>query len=306
MKKISTFVATVSLFSMLTVATLARADLQDEGWIFTPVTGLSKPRLDIVHDALFKAPFTGRSEINTDLPEDVAGESAYPSESFSFRNDLQPVEIGWEAGLEMRRNFGLRNDFFIGISVWEISSDADTSVIFPIQGERNVGADYQRRAKFSYTQYYLGMRRYLLDRKHDFNMYVNFSLHEMFDIDYKETDVFTFTSGKPKGFKRVIIYQSQATGLMLMQFGGGGEYRFADRFSISFEGAYALGMRDGTLRDVNVKEDFNAGDRLTNQPSPLAIDATGAVNVITDQGSSRVSIIRLDGWRAVVKFNVAF
>lgn len=304
MKKIA-HVAFASIVSLTSIT--AEARLQDEGWIFTPIAGLSKPNIDIILNDIYVAPFAGSSEITTDLPEDVAGNSRYPPEKFHFENELPAQNIGVEAGFEVRRNFGIRNDFFVGISSWEVSSRAVNDVVLPLQGDRINDAEYERRAKFSYTQYFIGMRRYLFERSKRFNLYLNFSVHELFDVDYKETNVFSFRSGKPKGFKRIAIFKSQSTGLMLFQVGGGTEFQFADRFSLSLEGAYALPLKEGALRGVTLQEDFNDGDRLNNFPNYLSIDQTTGVALVTDHNGERKEIkLSLEGWRVLAKFNVGF
>ena len=286
----------------------SRAQPDEQGWVFSPLTGLSAPRLGMLYDEVFYAPFAGQSEIVADLPEDAAGESTYPVEDFLFENNLPRIGVGPEAGLEFRRRFGGRDDFFIGISAWEIGASGRVSVVFPLQGELNNGAVYERRAKFSYTQYFLGWRHYLGDRSRRFKLYTNLGLNEVFDIDYKETHVFSFTSGAPAGFKRVVVYRAQATGLLLIQLGGGAELRINERFSLSLEGAYAFGLRDVTLKGVEVKSDFNEGDRLATMPAPLDNEAvSNDASVLSRDGLSRSTVyLNLDGWRVAAKLNVTF
>lgn len=307
MRKGLTFLLLVSA-SLIT--TQARAGLQDEGWIFTPIFGMSGPQLKSLNEGLFRTPIVGQAEITSDLPEDVEGESSYPVQDFHFQNPLNPVSFWWEAGLELRRNFGKKNDLIIGVSSWEVNSSAKNTVKFPLQGSVGNDADYTRRAKFSYTQYYVGLRRYLFNRSSRSNLYFNFTLHDLFDIDYKDKHVFNFTSGPPAGFRRILIYETQATGLLLLQFGMGGEIRLADRFSIGFEGAYALGVKNATLKNVFTKNDFNEGDRLRGYPRPILPDDTarpGFVKYLGEDGKTyHFADFRLDGWRGQIKFNVAF
>ncbi len=279
-----------------------------EGWIFSPITGLSAPKLDILYNQVFLAPFAGQSEIVADLPEDAAGESTYPVEDFLFENNLPRIGVGPEAGLEFRRRFGNRNDFFIGVSAWEIGSTGRVSVIFPLQGELNNAAVYERRAKFSYTQFFLGWRHYFRDRSRRVNLYTNLGINELFDIDYTETHVFSFTSGPPAGFQRVAVYRAQATGLLMLQFGAGAEVRINERFSLSFEGAYVFGLRDVVLKGVETKSDFNPGDRLAIMPAPIGNEPlTNNVSVLSRDGLSRsIVYLNLDGWRVAAKLNVFF
>lgn len=295
------------VLSILLWSTQTYARLQDKGWIFTPTVGMSGPQLESLNSGLFLTPLVGQAEITTDLPEDVEGASAYPSERFTFHNPLASVNFWWEAGIEARRNFGRKNDFYVGVSTWEVNSSASINVKFPLQGAVGNDADYTRRASFSYTQYFVGLRRYMFERSNRFNLYFNFSVHDLFDIDYKDKHVFNYTSGPPAGFRRIMIFETQATGLLLLQFGAGGEIRLADRFSIGFEGSYALGVKDATLKGVSVKEDFNDGDRLTTFPNPIEMGEGGFVSYLSQDGINRQDAgFRLDGWRAQIKFNIAF
>ena len=284
------------------------AKAKEDGWIFSPIVGINRLALDVFYDTVYKAPFVGSVEITTDLPEDVEGVSSYPTEPFSFENDLVPRTVDVEGGLEMRRYFGKQNDFFIGIGAWEtISENEPIRVRFPLQGDKVNLAEYSRRGKLSFTQYYLGLRHYLTNRESKFNAYLNISIREIFDIDYEETNVFSFISGAPTGFKRIFIFKSQATGFLMMQFGVGGEYRFAERFSIALEGAYAFHLQAGALKGVDVEDDTNDGDRIQNPPLIIRpINPLQEVGALSKDGSRNKVELRLDGWHVLAKFNIAF
>lgn len=286
----------------------ALAKNKQPGWTFAPVSGMANPNLTSLYENVFLAPFSGQSEIVTDLPEDVEGDVSYPVQDFLIENNLPRVGIGPEAGLEFRRRFGGKNDFYIGIGSWEISSLSLVSTILPMQGDLGNEVTYERRGKFSYTQYYLGLRHYLFDRSKRFNVFVNSGLHELFDIDYTETHVFAFQSGRPEGFQRVAVFKTQATGLMMLQFGLGLEVNLAKRFGISAEGAYAFGLNKVGLLGIEERDDFNDGDRISDQPFPIANDReTGYVAALSPDGLNREPVfLDLDGWRMLVKFNVAF
>ena len=298
----------ICLLTLLVSKGAFAAKAKEDGWIFTPIVGINRLALDVFYDTVYKAPFVGSVEITTDLPEDVEGVSSYPNEPFSFENDLVPRTVDVEGGLEMRRYFGKQNDFFIGIGAWEtISENAPIRVRFPLQGDKVNLAEYSRRGKLSFTQYYLGVRHYLTNRESKFNAYLNISIREIFDIDYEETNVFSFISGAPAGFKRIFIFKSQATGFLMMQFGVGGEYRFAERFSIALEGAYAFHLQAGALKGVDVEDDTNDGDRIKNPPLIISpINPLQEVGALSKDGSRNKVELRLDGWHILAKFNIAF
>ena len=309
MKLSKLLIGSLSFFALFISEGTFAAKAKENGWIFSPVVGINHIALDVFYNTVYKAPFVGSVEITTDLPEDVEGESSYPVEPFSFENDLVPRAIDVEGGLEMRRYFGKQNDFFIGIGAWEtISENAPINVRFPLQGDKVNIAEYSRRGKLSYTQYYLGVRHYLTNRDNKFNAYLNISLREIFDIDYEETNVFSFISGAPAGFKRIFVFKSQATGFLMMQFGLGGEYRFAERFSVAMEGAYAFHLQAGALKGVSTTNDTNDGDRLRRDPVVIeAINPLQEVGALNKDGFTRTKVdLRLDGWHVLAKFNVAF
>jgi len=287
----------------------AIAKLADDKWVFSPVVGLYRPALESIYEDAYQAPFVGESSITTDIPEDIEGEASYPTEKFLFDNALNKNFAGPEAGLEFRRTFGKQDDFYLGISTFEVTSKAIDEVEFPLQGQLKNIAVYERRAKLSLTQYFIGWRHYLYQKTVKNNFYVNLSLHEMFDIDYKENHVFTFIEGAPAGFKRIMVFQAQATGILMLQMGIGGERHFTDRFSVGLEGGFAFGIgKIGNLKGISRRDDFNEGDRLEDpKPAPLRPAVDNNVAALSPDANSQVNVrIRLDGWRIALKFNVTF
>ena len=295
---------------LLILAENASARSANEGWVFSPVVGINRLGLKVFYDTVYNAPFTGQVRITTDLPEDVEGASAYPTKDFYFENSLTPRAIDVEGGLEIRRKFGTQTDFFIGIATWETSAEAsDLIVTFPLQGAPNNRANFQRKGKLSYTQYYLGGQHYFTNRSDKLSPYISLSLREIFDVDYEETDVFSFISGPPQGFKRIFVYKSQATGFLMLQLGLGAEYRFAERFSVSLEGSYAIHLKSGALKGISIDSDFNDGDGFEGDP-PLIIreiNASKEIGALEEDGSTYKKVaLRFNGWHVLTKFNIEF
>ncbi|MDH5694678.1 MAG: hypothetical protein OEZ47_16400, partial [Gammaproteobacteria bacterium] len=282
-----------------------------EGWIFSPSAGISNPALGDIYQYVFNAPFIGKATIQTDAPQDSTGEVTFPSQKFFFENPLPRSGFKPEGGLEFRRVFGGQHDFIVGVSTWETVSKSVTNVVFPIEGQSLNEAIYERRGTFSYTQYYLGWRFYLGERTRRFNLYLGTSLHELFDIDYKENHVFDFISGEPAGFKKIVIYRTQATGLLSTQLTGGAEFRFTDRFSASFEASYMFRLLGGAFRNVSGESDISENaDRVEFEINKQVIyrnPLTGKVEALSPDGESHNPIkLDLDGWRFMFRFNVAF
>ena len=164
-----------------------------DGWVFSPSAGVANPSLRDIYDFAFNAPISGSAQIEFDAVDDQAGEFALaPLQSFYFENPLEEGGYRPEAGIEFRRLFGGRHDLILGVGAWEVGARSILPVVFPIQGNSENDAIYERRGTFSYTQFYLGWRFNLGLRPRRFNLFTNFTLHELFDIDYKENHVFSF------------------------------------------------------------------------------------------------------------------
>ncbi len=298
-----------TLILLLITNSIAVAVEKNEGWIFTPSIGINKLALKSFYNTVYTAPFKGSVEITTDLAEDVEGQNQYPIESFIFQNDLKKNDFDIEAGLEMRRSFGVSNDFFIGINAWETNSDAEPiKVTFPLQGDRYNRAIYARSGKLRYTQFFVGARHYLTKRKSKLNAYFNVSIHELYDVRYEERNVFDFIAGAPKGFKRIFIFKANATSVLMFQLGAGAEYRIAERFSLGIEGAYSIQFKDGTLKNVSVSDDSNEGDRIKTEPAVItALQPTLEAAALNADGVSYNKVrLRFDGWHLLAKFNIQF
>ncbi len=277
-------------------------------WTFTPVFGISQPALTVLRQGVFQAPFRGRAQITTALPEDVQGEATYPEMDFVFYNPLPNVVLGPEAGLEFRRYVNARHDFVLGMASWEITSKAAIRVVFPIQGSPDNLADYERRGSFSYTQYYLGWRSYLRPRPKRANLYLNLTLHEVFDVDYKEEHVFSFVSGPPAGFRRIAVYRAQTTGILLLQAGLGLEFNLSERIALALETAFSKGLRRAPMKGLSGRYDFNDGDRITDGLDPLGLDrASGNTYYLDSDGETpRPFLLDFDGWKALAKISIEF
>ncbi len=277
-------------------------------WTFSPVFGISQPQLTTLRQGVFLAPFRGRAQITTALPEDVQGEATYPEVDFVFYNPLPDFSMGPEAGLEFRRYVNPRHDFVLGMASWEVSSKSAIQVVFPIQGAPDNLADYERRGSFSYTQYYLGWRSYLRKRPKLSNLYLGLTLHEIFDVDYKEEHVFSFLSGPPAGFRRIAVYRSQTTGILALQAGVGLEINFNDRIALALESAYYKSLRRAPMKGLSGRYDFNDGDRITSGLDPLGVNRENGQTYYLDSDgeTTRPFLLEFNGWKVVAKISIEF
>ncbi|MEK6750090.1 MAG: hypothetical protein AABY83_12950 [Pseudomonadota bacterium] len=266
-----------------------------------------QPSLKSINEGIFQAPYSGQAQLTTDFKQDLSGRFEYAVDTFMFRNPLPPVPLGPEAGIEFRRSLNAKTDFLIGISSWEMSSKSKITVIFPMQGDANNVAIYDRRGKLRITQYYLGVRRFVGEKTRMFNAYFDLNLRQLFDIQYQDENVFSFQTGQPAGFKRIDIITARSTGVSMVQLGAGVEVRLMERITVALEGDYAVGFTRPFLRNVTERQDFNAGDLITGRGTPIqGGTANDAYYVPADGKGYSEARLDLDGWRAAVKFNVEF
>jgi hypothetical protein len=294
------------LLACLLLPPLAGHAAEEDGektWSVSPLLGIHGPRLSALNHGEFKAPMTGRGSIL--FPD--TGESA-PFD-FTFDNSLPDMRFGAETGLEFGLILDPRNKLFFGTSVWQSGSTASIRTEIPFQGSITpVG--YERSARISYFQYYMGWQRALLSEKKRYDLHARISLHEIFDIDYKEDLVFGFEPPVGDTFKRIIVMESHATGVLMFQFGLGGEYFIRDWVSLGADVGYLVGTRKFRLGNATLTTDVTTDDNL-NFRTPLQVGADGKLNYLAqvnsyDDVTYRKLELGFDGWRALINLNLYF
>jgi hypothetical protein len=281
----------------------AHAAVADEPrWNVSPVLGIHSPRLTALNDGEFKAPLPGRGRLIFDQAD--AGQDF----DFVIQNALPNMRNGTEGGLEIGFRLDERNTFFFGASVWESGATSSVRTEMPFQGTMTpVG--YERSARMSYFQYFLGWQRTLLSEAKKFRLHGRIALHEMFDIDYREDLVFGFDTGA-ETFKRIIVMESQATGLLAAQFGLSGEYFLVDWLSIGADLGYTMSLRRFELGNATLSTDIQAEDNL-NFRTPVQLNAEQRLTYLAEARSyNDVSYRNLelgfDGWRMAFRVNMYF
>lgn len=325
------FLALMILFSQQVLA-------KEEKWSLTPIFGIHKPKLEALNEGEFKSPFLGVGVANRpDIPGEDPQQDERPDErtQFAFGGDipLEPLGAAANLGLEFQWQQNDKHVFLFGVSSWEASSSNSIFIKqLPLQGTLHE-AILDRRAKMSYNEYYLGWRFNVVNRPKKYKFYTRFSLHELFDIDYREDLVFSLLD-QPNledseqnfaGVKRIFILKPQTTGVLMLQAGIGGEYFLRKNFSISFEGGYAYQPQPFTFTSMNIKEDMreeNDGWEYTG--TPLTTDSQGRVHYIAEGvqpsvdwsgGTSetarklpatRQMRLTFDGWKAAYRISFYF
>ena len=272
----------------------------DRNWGLSPYLGIFQPSLKLLNKGEFYSPFVGTADLI-----DQFGNNNNVTVPFIYRNPLPELNPGALGGLEFQWRLNDRHVFLLGGANWEASSSATSQGIFPIQGAFESVLS-QRKADIGFTEFYLGWRYNLMHvpAKHDY--YFNLSLHDVFNVNYREDFSVLFLSGPPRSFRKSMSVHSQATGLLLLQAGGGGEWFINDWFSMGIEAGYAFGLKSLRLGNGNLTTDFRDTDNLFLE-LPLIQNAAGNVQYKQEDGQDYRDL-RLDfeGWKALIRATIYY
>lgn len=259
--------------------------------------GLYRPALEDLNQHEFKSPIAGTATLtNTD------GNVTVP---IFFPNPLPELELGVNAGLELEWFIADKYSMLIGAGTWESTSRATIDGAFAIQGVRSEVRN-DRLAKISMNEFYLGIKRKVIDRPRRYNLSYRVTLNEMFDIDYREDFVFTYLTGPAQGFKKVIILQSQATGLIGIQSGISGEYFLRDWLTVGVDFDYLVGVKQARLRDGSLKSSFLSTDNL-NLRLPQILSPQGDLQYLEEDGSEYHTMkLNFDGWKLLFRLKLLY
>ncbi len=271
-------------------------------WSVSPVLGLFSPRLGLLNDGEFKAPLPGQGRII--LPDTGVNIDF----DFVVDNPLPSIRHGTDAGAEFAYRLDDASAVFIGMSTWEASSTSVVATELPFQGVLSTTL-YERTGTIAYNQVYLGLRRRLW--RHDrLSIHGLLSLHELYNVDFKEDFVLAFRSGPAATFKRLIVTQSKATGGQLVRLGLEFDYRVYRHFSLGLDMGYFGGYRRFLLGNASLETDIQDQDNLSFR-LPSIVGASGtleylaATNGFTD---NRYEPLKLDfsGWNLMFRATLSF
>lgn len=288
----------IALSVMLVMADSATAEEAARVWGLAPYIGVHHPDLEQLNNGQFRSPYQGTADII-----DALGFNN-PT-AFTYRNPMPPLEPGLLAGLEFLWNINDKHVMLIGGGSWESTSFGTAQDSFPVQGALE-SAVSQRKGDLSYNEFYLGWRYNAIRKPKKYNLYLRLSAHEVFDIDYREDFSLLFLSGPPRSFRKSLVVQAQATGLLLLQGGGGGEWFINDRLSLGAEAGYTVGMKEMTLGDGRVSTDFRDTDNLFLQV-PIVPGNDGRMEYKLESGAGyRQLRLGFDGWKALLKVTIYY
>lgn len=283
--------------------------VENKHWSVSPLIGVSSPGLRRLNEGEFAAPLPGQGRLT--LP----GSGDNVNSNFIIDNTLEPIDWGTNGGVEFQLRVNDKNALLFGFSVWEGGSTSTVLTEIPFQGVLTSTVN-ERSGKISYFEYYLGWKRDLFTRPRKYNVYSKFSLRELFDIDYKEEFVFAFQGGPNESFKRVVVTESQATGVLMLELGMGFEYFIADWISLGVDAGYSFGFSRFKLGDASKKDDFQANDNIAFK-LPAILDDDQKLKYLAEaapfdndpsyeQNFYSPLKLNFDGWRTLFRVNFYF
>lgn len=292
----------VILILMQTAAAAAEENLAKR-FSVAPLLGVYSPTLHQLNKGEFKAPLPVRGRI---VFQSTGENTNY---DLVVNNTLPDINYGTEAGIEFKLALTPRDALLFGASSWEGVATSVMQTELPFQGVLSP-AVYERSGRFSYFQYFLGWERALFEPKGRLRMHGRLMLHEVFDIDYKEDLVFAFQGGPAETFKRLIVMESQATGVLMFQLGLGAEYQARDWLSFAFDAGYAFNPRRFHLGSARLKTDIQPDDNI-DMKLPAQVDSSGTLYYLStansyDDVAYRKVDLSLNGWRALFRVNFYF
>ncbi len=247
--------AAVGLAALLAVAP-AQAARDEEGhrWGLSLLLGVHAPPLKGLKGGLYRAPFMGTGSVLLD----PAGRE---TETVPFRidNPLEPRAADPRTAFEIQWRLTRRDWLFLGLAEWDTAATAYTEGILPVQRVRS-RVTARRHANLNYNAYYLGWRRDLWSRKR-LRLYGRLALHELFDVDYKEVATYSFPPiAAGEAFNRNVVLEAQTAAVLLVEVGGGAEWRLLPWLSLSVEGGLLQSERPARLHSARLLNDFLGRD----------------------------------------------
>jgi hypothetical protein len=292
-------------------------------WALSPALGLQAPQIKGLNDKALKAPLLGTGEV---CPTTSCGDTT-PSQTIYLANFPEPIGASANAGLELQWVQSERHVFLMGASTWDGSTESSIPAQLPVQQKlRNV--DYIRRDKLSYNEFYFGWKYSLFSVPNKYRFYSRISLNEIFDISFREEHIFNIhepkdsVNGDLDGVSRIFVGKGKTTGVLMGQFGFGGEYFLKKNISINGEWSYLLSERFFNFRDTSRDSNFAAGDHVVLVPSvrpsaqgqplgylPPDFDSSRDLTKET-AGPDGVPVtnmnLRFDGWKLLFRLTIYY
>lgn len=291
-----------SLIIIISLATVNGWALDGgHNWGISPYLGLFSPSLKSLNKGLFRSPYEGTADI-----VDQSGNNNNVTVPFTFRDPLPELDPGLLGGLELQWRINEKYSLLIGGATWEASSSTTVPGIFPIQGAfESVIA--RRKGDIAFNEFYLGWRYNAVHKPKNHDFYFTLTLHDIFDVNYREDFSLLFISGPPQSFRRSLVVESSATGLLLLQGGGGGEWFINDWSSLGIEVGYGFGFKPLRLGNGKLTTDFTDNDNLFLEIPIIQNPSTGNMQYKAESGGKYRDLrLDFDGWKALLKATIYF
>ncbi|MDR2876479.1 MAG: hypothetical protein LBV36_00325 [Chromatiales bacterium] len=267
-------------------------------WGISPFLGLYSPSLKALNRGLFRAPFEGTAQF-------IDPSTSNQESSFLLEMPLEPLNPSPMAGLEIQWRHNDRNLLLFGVGTWQARSSVSGVTIMPIQGALE-NIDAQRNASLSYTEFYLGWRHVMRSEPGKYRLYLAGTLHQMYDINYREDFTTIFLSGDARSFRKTSVTLAQTTGAVLLQGTAGGEWFISNRISLGLEGSYDLGIRKMDLGNAQLLTDFLTTDNVIIHYPGQAGDNGRMQYKTGPDGEYRDLKLDFSGWKAAIKATYYF
>ena len=272
----------------------------DRNWGLSPYLGVYQPSLKSLNKGEFHSPYEGTADL-----VDQFGNNNNVTVPFVYRAPLPELKPGAMGGLEFQWRINDKHVFLIGGSNWEATSAATSQGIFPIQGAFE-SVISKRKGDISFTEFYLGWRYNFIRKPKRHDLYFNLSIHDVFDVSYREDFSVLFLSGPPRSFRKSMVVQSRATGLLLLQGGGGEEWFINDWLSLGVEAGYTFGLKALRLGDGKLTTDFQDTDNLFLQ-LPLIQNTSGVMQYKLESGGEYRDLrLGFEGWKALLRATIYY
>ncbi len=314
------------LWALLAVLAAPPAQADETRWSFSFILGAHVTEMKDLNQGLYNSPFEGSAQVlireggnNTGGDGEVIDQNETEIMDYRFGNPLPDDRAATLAGVEFAWHPNDRHAFFIGISTWERTSINITTGNLPLQQYfiNNV-VNSRRSGTVSFTEYNLGWR-YNFFRRPKFRLYSALSVHEIFDIDYKERWVFLFADSPIEdlvGVRRDMVMEAQTASLFMGGVGLGAEWFLRDWISLGFEGSYLISQDDFTLRHIKQRDDFISGDEIFRNGMPFRQMSDGTLGYLrkdarpedledpdTRESFYEAMKLNFDGWRLLFRVN---
>jgi hypothetical protein len=272
----------------------------ERNWGLSPYLGLYNPSLKLLNNGEFRSPYEGTADL-----VDQFGNNNNITVPFRFRTPLPELNPGAMGGLEFQWRLNEKHSLLIGGANWEATSAATGQGFFPVQGAFE-SVISQRKGDISFTEFYFGWRYNVIHKPKKRDFYLNISIHDVFDVNYREDFSLLFLSGPPRSFRKSMVIESKATGLLLLQGMGGAEWYINDWFSLGAEAGYDFGLKSLRLGNGNLVTDFQSTDNLFLE-LPMIPNSAGNMQYKVEAGGAYRDLrLSFDGWRALLKATIYY